>query len=149
MRRAHFISRLLLAALPLAPLLAAAAGPDFSRLGKDLTPVGAERAGNADGTIPAWDGGLTQPPAGWTRQQGYVDPFPDDKPLFTITAANAAQYESKLTTGMQALLRKYPQTFRMNVYQTRRTAALPKEVTDRVLAQAPKVQLQGFGPRLP
>jgi hypothetical protein len=74
MRRAHFISRLLLAALPLAPLLAAAAGPDVSRLGKDLTPVGAERPGNPDGTLPAWDGGLTQPPAGWTRPQGCVDP---------------------------------------------------------------------------
>jgi hypothetical protein len=148
MRRAHSISRLSFAALALAPLLAAAAtGPDFSRLGKDLTPVGAERAGNADGTIPAWDGGLTQPPAGWTRQQGYVDPFPNDKPLFTITAANAAQYAPKLTTGMQALLTKYPQTFRMNVYPTRRTAALPKDVTDRVQAQAPKVQLQGFGLR--
>jgi len=148
MRRAHSISRLSFAVLALAPLLAAAAtGPDFSRLGKDLTPVGAERAGNADGTIPAWDGGLTQPPAGWTRQQGYVDPFPNDKPLFTITAANAAQYAPKLTTGMQALLTKYPQTFRMNVYPTRRTAALPKDVTDRVQAQAPKVQLQGFGLR--
>jgi hypothetical protein len=148
MRRAHSISRLSFAALALAPLLAAAAtGPDFSRLGKDLTPVGAERAGNADGTIPAWDGGLTQPPAGWTRQQGYVDPFPNDKPLFTITAANAAQYAPKLTTGMQALLTKYPQTFRMNVYPTRRTAALPKDVSDRVQAQAPKVQLQGFGLR--
>ena len=147
MRRAHSISRLSFAAFSLVPLLAAAAGPDFSRLGKDLTPVGAERAGNADGTIPAWDGGLTQPPNGWTRQQGYVDPFPNDKPLFTITAANAAQYESKLTTGMQALLAKYPQTFRMHVYQTRRTAALPKDVTDRVQARAPKVQLQGFGLR--
>lgn len=148
MRRAHSISRLSFAVLALAPLLAVAAtGPDFSRLGKDLTPVGAERAGNADGTIPAWDGGLTQPPAGWTRQQGYVDPFPNDKPLFTITAANAAQYAPKLTTGMQALLTKYPQTFRMNVYPTRRTAALPKDVTDRVQAQAPKVQLQGFGLR--
>ena len=147
MRRARSIPRLLIAGLSLAPLLAGAAGPDFSRLGKDLTPIGAERAGNADGTIPAWDGGLTKPPAGWTPQQGYVDPFPNDKPLFTITAANAAQYESKLTTGMQALLKKYPQAFRMNVYQTRRTAALPKDVTDRVLAQAPKVQLNGFGLR--
>jgi len=132
----------LLLALP-----AAAAERDFSRLGKDLTPIGAERAGNADGTIPAWDGGLTQPPAGWTREQGYVDPFPGDKPLFTITAANAAQHAAKLTPGMQALLKKYPGTFRMNVYQTRRTAALPKDVTDRVREQAPKVELNGFGLR--
>jgi hypothetical protein len=132
----------LLLALP-----AAAAERDFSRLGKDLTPVGAERAGNADGTIPAWEGGLTQPPAGWTREQGYVDPFPGDQPLFTITAANAAQHAAKLTPGMQALLKKYPGTFRMNVYQTRRTAALPKDVTDRVRDQAPKVELNGFGLR--
>jgi hypothetical protein len=124
---------------------AAAAERDFSRLGKDLTPIGAERAGNADGTIPAWDGGLTQPPAGWTREQGYVDPFPGDKPLFTITAANAAQHAAKLTPGMQALLKKYPGTFRMNVYQTRRTAALPRDVTERVREQAPKVELNGFG----
>lgn len=132
----------LLALLSVAPATFAAA--DYTRLGKDLTPIGAERAGNADGTIPAWEGGLTQPPAGWTPQQGYIDPFPGDKPLFTITAANAAQYESKLTAGQVALLRKYPQ-YRINVYPTRRTAALPKEVTDRVAAQAGKVKLAGFG----
>jgi len=138
----------MLVALTVGPLTAAAEEVrDFSRLGKDLTPIGAERAGNADGTIPAWEGGLTQPPAGWTREQGYVDPFPDDKPLFTITAANAAQHAAKLTAGTQALLKKYPGTYRMNVYQTRRTAALPKEVTDRVRDQAPKVELNGFGLR--
>jgi hypothetical protein len=121
------------------------AAPEYSRLGQDLTPIGAERAGNADGTIPAWDGGLTQAPAGWTPQQGYVDPFPGDKPLFTITAANAAQYEAKLTQGQLALLKKHPQGFRMNVYQTRRTVGYPKAVTDKVVAQAGKVSLQGFG----
>jgi len=118
---------------------------DYSRLGKDLTPVGAERAANADGTIPAWDGGITQPPAGWTPQQGYVDPFPGDKPLFSITAANVAQYESKLTRGQAALLRKYPQQFRMDIYQTRRTVGYPRTVTDVVAANAGKVSLQGFG----
>ena len=143
MKHAH-LPRLSLFALLLAAAAAGAADPDFSRLGKDLTPVGAERAGNADGTIPAWDGGLTRPPAGWTPAQGYIDPYAGDKPLFTITAANVGQYESKLTTGEAALLRKYPE-FRMNVYQTRRTAALPKDVTNRVAAQAGKVTLQGFG----
>ena len=124
---------------------AAASAADFSRLGKDLTPVGAERAGNADGTIPAWEGGLMQSPAGWTPQQGYIDPFPNDKPLFTINSANVGQYEAKLTTGQAALLRKYPQNFRMNVYPTRRTVGYPKAVTDSVIAQAGKVSLQGFG----
>jgi hypothetical protein len=132
-------------ALALLAATAAAADPDFSRLGKDLTPIGAERAGNADGSIPAWEGGLTAPPAGWTPQQGYVDPFPGDKPLFTITSANAAEHAAKLTPGMLEMLKKYPQDFRMQVYPTRRTAALPKDVTDRVLEQAGKVQLNGFG----
>jgi hypothetical protein len=123
----------------------AATAADYSRLGKDLTHVGAERAGNADGTIPAWDGGLMQPPAGWTPQQGYVDPFPNDKALFTINSTNVAQYEAKLTKGQAALLRKYPQNFRMDVYPTRRTVGYPKAVTDRVIAQAGKPSLQGFG----
>jgi hypothetical protein len=134
-----------LVALAIACLGTHAVAADYSRLGKDLTPVGAERAGNADGTIPAWEGGLLQPPAGWTPQQGYVDPFPGDKPLFTITAANVAQYEAKLTKGQVALLKKYPQNFRMNVYPTRRTIGYPKAVTDNVAAQAGKVSLQGFG----
>jgi hypothetical protein len=138
------LSVLALAALALP---AASAERDFSRLGQDLTPIGAERAGNADGTIPAWEGGLTQPPAGWNPQQGYIDPFAGDKPLFTITAANAAQHADQLTPGLQALLQKYPQHFRMNVYPTRRTAALPRDVTDRVREQAPKVELNGFGLR--
>ncbi|MGI9245730.1 MAG: DUF1329 domain-containing protein, partial [Steroidobacteraceae bacterium] len=118
---------------------------DYSRLGKDLTPVGAERAGNADGTIPAWEVGLMQAPAGWTPQQGYVDPFPGDRPLFTIDASNAAQYDAKLTRGQAALLKKHPQNFRMIVYPTRRTVGYPKAVTDRVVARAGKVSLQGFG----
>ena len=31
---------------------------DAARLGAELTPLGGERAGNADGSIPAWNGGL-------------------------------------------------------------------------------------------
>ena len=134
-------------ALALLAASASAAERDFSRLARDLTPIGAERAGNADGSIPAWEGGLTQPPAGWTPQQGYVDPFPEDKPLFTIAAANAAEHADKLTPGLLEMLKKYPQHFRMQVYPTRRTAALPKEVTDRVREQAGKVELNGFGLR--
>jgi hypothetical protein len=132
-------------ALALLAATASAAERDFSRLTTDLTPIGAERAGNADGTIPAWEGGLSQPPAGWTPQQGYVDPFPEDKPLFTITAANAAEHADKLTPGLLEMLKKYPQHFRMQVYPTRRTAALPKDVTDRVRELAGKVELNGFG----
>ena len=54
-----------------------------------LTPLGAEKAGNAAGTIPAWDGGITTPPAGYQRGAHHPDPFAGDQPLFTITSANA------------------------------------------------------------
>ncbi len=60
----------------------------IARLGADLTPLGAEKSGNADGTIPAWDGGITTPPAGYQPGDHHPDPYAADKILFTITAAN-------------------------------------------------------------
>ena len=96
--------------------------------GDELTPMGAERAGNAAGTIPAWTGGITELPAGYVEGQPLVDPFPDDQPQFTITAANYEQYQDKLSPGQIALLKRYPDTFRMPVYQTRRSAAYPDEL---------------------
>jgi len=100
-----------------------------ARLGGDeLTPVGAERAGNAEGTIPAWTGGLQELPAGYVVGEPLVDPFPNDKPLFTITAQNFEQYKDNLSPGQIALLKRYPDTVRMPVYQSRRTAAYPDEL---------------------
>jgi hypothetical protein len=127
-----------------APASAKLTDAEVARLGADLTPVGGEKAGNKDGTIPAWTGGLCAPPAGWTPEQGYVDPFASDKVLFTITKANAAQYKDKLTPGTLAMLAKYD-NFKMNVYQTRRTACYPQSVYDEVKTISPKLELQGFG----
>ena len=117
-------------------LWAAAPAAQVARLGNDLTPMGAEKAGNAAGTIPAWDGGIKTPPAGYKAGQHYVDPFAADKPLFTITAANMAQYADKLTPGQQALLKTYAKTYKMNVYPTRRSASFPQRIYDRTKANA-------------
>ena len=46
------------------PVSAEMAADEVARLGVDLTPLGGEKAGNTDGTIPSWDGGLTQAPSG-------------------------------------------------------------------------------------
>jgi hypothetical protein len=127
-----------------APASAGLSATEIARLGADLTPIGGEKAGNKDGTIPAWTGGLCAPPSGWTAAQGYIDPFASDKVLFTITKANAAQYKDKLSPGILAMLNKYD-NFKMNVYPTHRTACYPQEVYDNVKAQAGKVELQGFG----
>jgi len=116
---------------------------EADRLGKDLTPNGAEKAGNKDGSIPAWTGGMTKPPAGWKPEMGYVDPFAAEKPLFVITAQNADQYKDKISAGMLAMLKKYP-TFTMPVYTTHRTFALPQSVYDATKAQATKVKLEGL-----
>ncbi len=87
-----------------------------------LMPLGGEMQGSADRSIPAWDGGLKHPPAEW-KGNGHrlVDPFPEDQPLFTITAENFGQYKDRLTPGQVALFERYPKTYRLPVYPTRRT----------------------------
>jgi hypothetical protein len=141
-----FVAPWLAAVLVLAGSQATAAltVAEADRLGRDLTPVGAEQSGNPEGTIPPWTGGLTKAPAGWNREAGYADPFADERPLFTITAQNAEQYKAALAPGVTALLKKLA-NFRMAVYATHRTAAYPGDVTDAARAQSLKVELRGFG----
>lgn len=141
-----------LAAISIATLLALGAGSaaarptaeQVARLGKDLTPVGAERAGNKDGTIPSWEGGVTKPPAGFDPAKGWADPYASDKPLYTITAANAEQYKDKLAPGQLALLKRYP-TYKMVVYPTRRSAAFPESIYTAVKAEAGKIDTANDG----
>lgn len=100
-------------------------GPaELTKLGTTLTPMGAEKAGNSAGTIPAWDGGLTQAPVDFKPGGHYPDPYAADQPLFTITGVNADQYKEKLSPGQMALLKKYP-TYKLVVYPSRRSASFP------------------------
>ncbi|WP_420476334.1 DUF1329 domain-containing protein [Noviherbaspirillum sp. ST9] len=118
---------------------------EIARLDKDLTPVGAERAGNKAGTIPEWKGGLTKPPAGFDIAKGHTSPFANEKPLFTITAQNWEQYKEHLSAGHIAMLKRYPNTYKMPVYPTHRTAALSDAAYDKIRKQADKVELTGGG----
>src|SRR5687767_9335672 len=101
-----------------APVLAAVSPAEAAKLGAELTPLGAEKAGNADGSIPAWDGGLTSAAqagfANFRAGQHHPDPYAADKPLYTITAANMGQYANRLTEGHKKLLQTYRTTFKMN-----------------------------------
>jgi len=110
-----------------------------------LTPLGAERAGNADGTIPAWEGGYTTVPEGFVEGGRRPDLFPEDQVQLKITAQNMDQYADKLTEGMKALLKKYPDTFYINVYQTRRTAAAPQWMYDEVSKNATRSTIAANG----
>jgi hypothetical protein len=109
--------------------------------GAELTPVGAERAGNADGTIPPWTGGLTGPIPGYEPGKHHVDPFAEDEVRFSITAQNLDQHSDKLTEGQKALLRAYPETWRINVYPTRRSAAYPDFVYEAFKTNAQQATL--------
>ncbi|MDT4813305.1 hypothetical protein FQZ97_462830 [compost metagenome] len=126
--------------------LAAVSSTEAAKLGTTLTPFGAEKAGNAAGTIPEWTGGLAKAPAEYKGPgQHHPDPFAGDKPLFTITKANLDQYKANLTPGQIALFQSYPDTYQMPVYQTRRSGAAPQWVYDNTIKNATTAKLLDGG----
>jgi hypothetical protein len=127
-----------------APAAAQLSAADVAKLGTTLTPIGAEKAGNAAGTIPAWDGGITRPLAGYKAGQHYPNPFTSDRPVTTITGANADQHRDKLTAGAYAMLKKYP-SYKMVVYPTRRSASFPQCHYDETRECAGKAKLAAGG----
>ena len=123
--------------------VAAVSADEAAKLKSELTPLGAERAGNADGSIPAWNGGLTTPTPGDKPGGRRGDPFKDEKPLFSINSGNMAQYADKLSDGTKALLAKYPNSYRVDIYPTHRTAVAPQWVNDNTLLNATRANLKG------
>jgi Protein of unknown function (DUF1329) len=128
-----------------ASAMAAVSPDEAAQLGKTLTPIGAEKAGNKDGTIPEWTGGLTTPPAGFKPGDGMrPDPYASDKPRLVITGQNADQYKGQLTAITYALLKRYP-TMRVDVYPTRRPVNYPKKVLDNTLKNATQARTTDGG----
>ena len=114
---------------------------EAAKLKAELTPFGAERAGNKEGTIPAWNGGMTTPIAGDVPGGRRGDPFKAEKPVLSINAQNMATHADKLSDGTKALLKKYPDSFRVDVYPTHRTAAAPQSVYDNTFRNATQAKL--------
>jgi len=148
----RFISSFKTAALLLAVnglAFAAVTPEEAQQLNTTLTAIGAEKAGNADGSIPAWDGGITSAAqAGITNFKPghhHPDPYASDKALYTVTAANMGQYAAKLTEGHKKLLQTYKSTFKMNVYPTHRSAAAPQRIYDATKRIATTAQLAPGG----
>jgi len=125
-------------------LFAATAVAGAGELGKSLTPLGAIKAGNADGSIPAWTGGITSPPAGYKPGDHHPDPYASDQPLLTISGQNADQYKDRLSPGQLALLKTYP-TYKMKVYPTHRSASAPQHVYDMTIKNASTAKLVDDG----
>ena len=129
-----YLSVLMMVALAGGSAPASVSSQEAAELNSRLTPVGAERAGNADGSIPAWTGGITSAP-------GYVSGAPrpvlfaTDKPLFSITARNFRDYADKLPEGARALFARYAD-YRMDIYPSHRSAAAPDWVYENIFRNA-------------
>ncbi|MDX9716363.1 MAG: DUF1329 domain-containing protein [Thauera sp.] len=139
-RNVVFVAAALAAVLP---AFAAVTAEEAVKLKSTLTPLGAERAGNKDGSIPAWEGAYLKPLPG-AAEGKHGDPFPSEKPLLQITEKNFSQYADKLSEGTLALLKKYP-TFRIDVYPTHRTAGAPQWVYDNTFKAATSAKLTPDG----
>ena len=114
---------------------------EASLIGTTLTKMGAEKAGNQAGTIPAYTGGL----AHQENADPYENIFADEKPLFTITASNLEKYKANLSDGQIALFKKFPATYKMPIYKTHRTASFPDRIYDKAKKNATRVELIGNG----
>ena len=120
---------------------------NIARLGNDLTPMGSVRAGNEDGTIPAWDGGLTRDdwPAGFQPGDRHPNPFSDDEPLFVIDGDNYQEYSDRLSAGQIATFERFPDTYYMKVYPTRRSTSFPERIYEMTKRNAESGRLIGNG----
>jgi hypothetical protein len=124
---------------------------EAAKLGKELTCVGAERAGNAEGTIPEYTGKYLGEVPGWNHVKysgGHaVDPYAAEQPILVITAENMSQYEAHLSEGQKALFKRYPTTYKMNVYPGHRDYRYPDYVCERAMKNAlsAKVVDDGYG----
>jgi len=142
--------RLLCQCLPLMLLLSS---PVHARLtpeqlaqldGPKMTCSGAERAGSVSG-IPEFSGKWVGSWPGIKGQSGYEPgPYADEKPQYTITAANMAQHQDKLTEGQKQLLKKYP-SYRINVYPSHRDFGYPSWVCDTTKKNAATSQVLDDG----
>ncbi|MES2263885.1 MAG: DUF1329 domain-containing protein [Pseudomonadota bacterium] len=120
-----------------APSFAAVTPEEAKQLGITLTEFGAIKAGNKEGTIPAYTGGLTKAPEGFKPNSGYwVDPFKNEKPLLRIDAKNVDEHADKLSEGQKMLIKRNPSTYYLDIYPTHRTFSVPDKVLKATVRNA-------------
>lgn len=127
------------------PALAGTPPPTAASLDSpQYTCAGAERAGSTDG-VAAYTGKYSTSWPGMAAEGYDPGPYAAEKPLFVITAQNAAQYADRLTEGQKALLQHQPQSFRMPVYPSHRDFRIPDRVCAIVKDNAARAQLRSDG----
>ncbi len=133
---------LALAASALMPAFAAVSADEAKQLGTVLTDFGAIKAGNADGSIPPYTGGLTKAPADFKPDSGFwADPYKDEKPILRIDSKNMAQYADKLSEGQKMLLKQNPTTYYLDIFPSHRSAAYPDVVLKNTVRNATSCKL--------
>ena len=171
MRRPQISAALVVATAAFAatPAMAKVSAEEAAKLGKELTPIGAERAGNADGTIPEWKGGVlfsqfakdlkrddlekwrTETPEELEKlifnemekaKEQLPEGFDPLTPEFTITKANYREHADKLTVGHQKMFELYD-TYKMNIYPSVRTGFFPDEIYEATKKNATTAVLEG------
>ena len=145
MKKIGIIAAALTVALTTVPVQAKVTADEAAKLGTELTPLGGEKAGNADGSIPAWTGGITSAPAGYSAGDFHPDPYAGEKPEFVITATNYQQYADQLSEGLKKMFETYPDTFKLPVYKTHRSASNPQFVYDATKENATRATLLDDG----
>ncbi|MCC6192913.1 MAG: DUF1329 domain-containing protein [Burkholderiales bacterium] len=129
-----------------ASAFAAVSPEEAKQLGATLTATGAEKAGNKEGTIPEYTGGLKEIPASFKKDGGVrPSPFANEKPRLVIDGKNAAQHADKLSEGTKELLKRYPNTMRLDVYPTHRTFAAPQRVAENTHKNAVSAKITDGG----
>lgn len=127
------------------PAQALVSEQEARKLGAELTPLGAERAGSSDGLIPPWDGGITSPPDGYQPGDFLGDPFPEESPVDVIDADKISAYEPLLNDAQKALLRQYPDTYRIHLFPSHRTHAAPQWLYENTRKNATQAMLSDGG----
>ena len=137
MKKQFWMSPLVAAVVAMsAPAHAKVGADEAAKLGKDLTPVGAERAGNKAGTIPAW---TPQSQIAYKKGEYPNDPALEaEKPLFTIAAADVGKYAAQLTEGHKELFKRYPNSYKMIVYPSHRNFNFPDKYMEETMKNGRK-----------
>jgi len=128
-----------------AAALAAVTPDQAERLGKELTPIGAEKAGNAEGTIPAYEGGEAPLP-GWTwgKVRSRYSKFKDEQPLFSIDVSNVDRFAEHLTEAQITALKTVP-GYRMDVYPSHRSCQIDPTYAERTRQNATEARIGADG----
>ncbi len=141
-------SLVLICSLVTFPVYAGVSDEEAEKLGAELTPLGAERAGNAAGTIPEWTGGykMSRPPA--LRKRRHPESYPgigDQEPLFVIDSSNMDEHLEHLSPSHQTMLKRFPGSYRMPVYPSNRSVYAPDYIYAATKVNATRASTANFG----